>query len=79
MGAGEQDVGRLHVPVQHPDVVGVLQRVAHFRRDPQRVVQRQRPLAGETILQRLALHVLHHVKKDVVRLVGLEQRHDVWM
>ena len=65
--------------MQDSDLVRVLEGVADFGGDPQRVGERQRPLAGEAILQRLALHVSHHVEEDAVGLVGFEQRHDVRM
>ena len=56
---GEQDVLGLDVPVDHAVAVGVLQRLRRLARDPERVLDRELPLAPEPVAQALALDERH--------------------
>ena len=55
----------------------VLEGVAHLGSDADRLVHGERPVARQPILQRIPLHVLHHVEEQLVRFVGFEEGDDV--
>jgi hypothetical protein len=73
----QQDVLRLHVPVDDPAAVRIVERLGRLEGDPHRVGHRQLTLALEPGAQRLALHVGHHVPEESVGLAGVEERQDV--
>src|SRR3989442_12355883 len=79
MTAGQEDVLRLHVPVDHAIFVRVLQRVADLGCNADGVVDREWSVTTEPLPQRLTVHVLHHVEQEAIGLVGFEQRYDVGM
>ena len=60
-------------------VVRVGERVAHVAQDPHRLADRQLPLVGDPLPQRLALDVRHDVVEQVALRSGGEQRDDVGM
>ena len=64
----EQDVLRLHVPVDHPVLVGVVQAARHVARDAERVFPRKRTHPAQPLPQRLALDVRHGEPED--RIAG---------
>jgi len=74
---GEQHVLGLHVPVDEPLAVGVVQARPQLLRDPQRVLERQPSLAREPLSQRFPAHVGHHVVEGARGLAGVEQREHV--
>ena len=58
----EQDVLGLHVAMDQPLPVGVVQRLADLPHQPQRLRHRQRALAHEPLPQGLAFDVRHDVE-----------------
>jgi hypothetical protein len=55
----QQDVLRLDVAVDHAVLVGVLERVRGFPRNPHRLLDGKLPLSSETVAQGLALDKRH--------------------
>jgi hypothetical protein len=51
----EKDVLGLDVPVNEPEPVRVVERVAHLARDADRLVEGERPVPLEAVAQRIAL------------------------
>ena len=77
--AGQEDVLRLDIAMDHAVFVRVLQRVADLGRDADGVVDREWSVATEPLPQRLSFHVFHYIEQQPVCLVGLEQWHDMGM
>src|SRR6266571_4962772 len=75
----EQDVLRLHVPMDEPVAVGVVEPGAQLLGDAQRLVHRERFLAVEAVAQRSPGNVRLHVIQQPVRLTGVNEGHDVRM
>ena len=73
---GEQDVVGLRIPVQHAAACGVAERRGDVVRDPERVGQREPPLALSRCVQRLALDVGHDVVQQAAGVSRVVQRHD---
>ncbi len=69
---GEQNVFGLHVAVHHPVLVGVLQRLAGFPRNPEGIVQPQRPLPAEAVAKAFALDVGHGKPEMAATLARVE-------
>jgi hypothetical protein len=59
MAAGQEDVLRLDVSVDHPMLVGVVQPVGHLTRDADGIGHRQLALARQPAPQRFAIHERH--------------------
>ena len=79
MSAAEENVLRLDVPVNHAVAVGVLERVGGLARDPERVVDRELPLAPEPVAQRLALDERHREPEPAAGLARIQHGEDVGM
>ncbi len=77
MAPVEHDVLGLDVAVDHPVLVGVLQRVGHFLGDPHRVVNRELLLPAEAVAEGFSLDEGHHVEDGALHLAGIEQRQDM--
>jgi hypothetical protein len=75
----EQDVSRLHIPVDEALAVRVLQPFRDLAGYLERLVQRQLPLPVYPASQRLACHVGHDVVEQAIGLTGIVQRQDVGM
>ena len=74
----EQDVLRLHVAVDHPVAVRVIQRECGLSRDPDRFVERQLMLAADPVPQAFALHIGHGEPQLAgLGLTGVVNREDV--
>ena len=76
----EQDVLGLHVAMNQPLPVGVVERFAGLPHQAERLRHGERALAGEPLAQGLAVHVRHDVERAGRRLVGgagVEQGEDV--
>ncbi len=58
---GQQDVLRLEVAMDDATAVSVMQCIGDLARDPNHVLKRQAPFAGETITKGFAVHVRHRV------------------
>ena len=76
---GEQDVGRLHIPVDDTFAVGIGQGLGRLLRDPERLRDGQRAHPPDPVAQRLALDVGHGVPQPFRRLAGVIHRADVRM
>ena len=74
---GEQDVLRLHVPVDDALLVGVLQRPRGLPRDAQRLPAGPSALPLESVPHRLALDVRHGEPETPCRLARVVDRNDV--
>ncbi len=72
----QQNVRRLHVPVDHAVLVRVLERFGHVGGDLHRLVHWKLVLAVELPPQRLSLHVRHDVVEERVGVARVEQRED---
>ena len=77
--AGEQDVLRLHVAVDHSLIMRVLERLRRFADDAERLGERQPPLPRQPGAERLALDVGHGEPEPAGGLAGVEHREDVRM
>ena len=66
---GEEDVGRLHVPVDGPQPVGVGEGIGRLGEDPGDAVGLHRPLAREHRVQVLPVEQLHDDGR-ATRLLG---------
>ena len=75
--AGEQQVGRLHVAVDHALGVGVLQTPCGLRDPSTGLRHRQRSLLLDELRQVRALDEFHRQVVSAVDLVRVENRHDV--
>ena len=75
----EQDVGRLHVAVHDAAGVRGVERVGHLAGNAQRVGERQRSLALEPLLQRIARDERHDEERQLAPHARVEQRQDVRM
>ena len=76
---GDEHVGRPQVAVNHALTVRVVDGVADLAGEVERPVELERALARDDVLERLALHVLHHDEEDVVLLLGRDDGDDVGM
>jgi hypothetical protein len=77
--AGEHDVGRLDVAVNHPRLVSVIQCSRDFTDDPSGFLQPELFLSIQGAAQRPLGQERHHVVQDAIRLAGIVQRDDVRM
>ena len=76
----EEDVLRLHVAVNHPFRVRKGQRLGSLPRDPDRLLDRQAPLAIHSLPQALTLHVGHGEPEQAVGAgAAVEHGEDVGM
>ena len=75
----DDDVLRLHVPVDDAVAVGVLERVEQVVGHAQRVRHRQPAARGQELPQGRALHVGHDVVDQPVALARVEQMRDMGM
>jgi hypothetical protein len=73
----QPDVGRLDVAVDQPLLVGRRQPLGDFAADAEGVGQRQRPLALQPVLQRLAFEQHHGQEEDTAVLADLVDGDDV--
>ncbi len=79
VGAGarvEQDVGRLHVPVDEAARVGRVERARHLGEDPDRL-PRLEPAVPQPLLEVAALDVAHGDEEQLAGLTGFVDRDDV--
>ena len=60
-------------------VMRMAQGARHLTREPQRLLERQRPLARQARAQRLPFHVRHDVEEMVPGRAGIEQGNDMRM
>ena len=67
------------VAMDHALAVRVVDGVADLAGEVERAVQLERALERDDVLERLALHVLHHDEEDVVLLLGGRDGDDVRM
>src|SRR6185503_14044539 len=75
----EENVLRLDIAMDDVPVMSVAQGIRHLARDPQRVLDRELPLAGQTTAQRLPLDVGHDIVRETTGFAGVVQWQDVWM
>ncbi len=75
--ARHQHVRRLDVAVHHAPLVRIVQRGGELARDVERRIDRELPLPGQPLPQRLALDVGHHVVEEAFGLARIVQREDV--
>jgi hypothetical protein len=75
----QQDVLRLDIAVDHPVLVGILERAGHVGRDAHRVLHAELRLAVELRPQRLAVDERHHIIEETVGGAGIEEGQDVRM
>ena len=73
----EQDVFRLEIPMDDVLRVCVPQGGGDLPRDPERLLNGELFLTCQTVAQRFAGDVGHHVEQQPVRLTGVVQRQDV--
>src|SRR5438876_780321 len=73
----EQNVLWLEVAVHYVAAVGVAQGVRHFLDDLYGLLERELPLPLQSLAQRLALDVRHHVVQGALGSAGVVQRQDV--
>ena len=73
---GDEDVGRLDVPVDDPRPVGRLERIGDLRPDGQGAIDGQRP-ALQLFLERSSLHELHDDKRHAALVAEVVDRADV--
>jgi len=67
----QHDVGRLHVPMNHPFPVGIGQSVGDLPGNPNRLVHRELRLPVQSGAKGLSLHVGHHKEKEALGLAGV--------
>ena len=75
----EQDVLGLHVAVNDPLAMGVVQRIGRLAGEPERPAERDAPLGDEQVAQGAAFDVRGDVIKEAVRLARVVQRQQVGM
>ncbi len=66
MSAGEENVFRFDVAVHHAALVRGSERVGDFAQQSHGLIHRQLAAARETLAQRLAVDVRHHVVEEAV-------------
>ena len=74
-GQRAHDIGRLHVAVDDPALVGVVERARDAARDGQRAAPGQRAVVADDLGQRAALEVLEGDEQGVGPLVAAEVVH----
>ncbi len=79
MAVGEEDVRRFDVAVYEAVAVRVVERGTDLGSDSDRVVNRERLLAIESIAKRAAWNERRDVVQYAVRFAGIYERHDVRM
>jgi hypothetical protein len=79
MSSAEQDVLGLDIPVDDIVLVREVERVRHFPRDLNGVVDGELLLAIQAVAQRLALDIRHDIEKKPVGLARIVERQDVRM
>jgi len=77
-GVVQQDVGRLHVAMQHAALVGMMHRVCHIDHHLRRTARIVQPAAA-VLLQIAALHQLHRKVLNAIHLAHVIDRHDARM
>ncbi len=77
MSCTEQNVVRLDVPVDHATAVGVVEGIGHLGPDLRDIGRRKAPLAVQTVSQRFAVDVRHHVVQQPFRLTRVVKGQDV--
>ena len=75
----EEDVLRLDVAVNDPELVRIRERIGNLARDADGVVDGELLLAVEACAQRLACHERHYIVEEPVGTAGVEEREDVRM
>ncbi len=75
----EQQILGLDVPMDHPVLVGVLERACRLARDLQGIFDRQLVLAPQPVAERLALDKRHGEPQPSRRLTGIQDREDMRM
>ena len=73
----EQDIFGLDVAMNDVVAMRVVQRVGHFSRDPDGLVDAELRFPVQLLPQRFPLDVRHHVIKERVGLARVEQRQDI--
>ena len=79
VSVGEQDVLGLHVPMDEPVAMRVVEPGTDFLRDPQRLFDSQLSLDVQALAERPARDERLHVVEHAVRLARVDERHDVGM
>ena len=64
----EQDVGGFDVTVDDPVFMRVLERTGDLRGKSHRIIHGKLLLPVDSISERLALHIRHHVEQEAIRL-----------
>ena len=75
----QQNVGRLHIPVNQPCVVGGVQGGGHRRQNRQRAFRVECAVLAQRLGEVAAPHLTHRDLEAPVRLAGLVDRDDIWM
>src|SRR5687767_15999939 len=75
----QQDVLRLDVAMHDTTPVCIVERVRHFPRDPDGVLNRQLLLAIQSVTEGLPFHERHDVVDESVHFARIVQREDVRM
>ena len=75
----DEHVGRPQIAVNDALRVRVIDGVADLAGEIERAVQIERALRPDDVLERLALHVLHHDEEDVLLFLRGDDRDDVGM
>ena len=73
----QQDVLRFDVAMDDVMPVGVVQRIQHLPRDPDRLADGELAFPVEPVPERLAVHEGHRVPQPAVALPGVEQPEDM--
>ncbi len=85
-GLGDSEIGdhcvaarcdyvlRFHIPVDHPFLMSIGQRVHDLAKNPYRLGHRQLPLPCEPLSEGLTLYVGHYVIEETSHLAGVDQR-----
>ncbi len=92
VGAGDPEVGDLHLPVGRDEhvarlhvavddavAVRVRERIGDVGRDPRGLHRRESAVLHEHVAQRVAVDVLHHDERGVVVLAPVVHAHDAGM
>jgi hypothetical protein len=59
--------------------VRIVHRTGYSGGDVHRFVNRELPLAVQTLAQRFALHIRHHIEEETVGFPGIEEGEQRWM
>ena len=77
MIVGEENVLRLHIPVDESVAVRVVERRPDFMRDAKRVIDRQLVLGAEPVAERSTIDERRDVVERAFGLAGIDERHYV--